>query len=432
MTGSPAGSRAGSPAGAARRSAVVIGGGIGGMTAAAGLSRIGWQVTVLEQADAFREAGAGISLMANARRALDRIGVGDAVRGRSAWMRPGGEGVRTPSGRRLMHGPDPDFVAAHDLGAVVLLRRELHRILREAIPGGRIRLGSRAVDVTTMPGGRARVLYLEGSQPFTARADLVVAADGARSRVRATLWPDAPVPSYSGHSVWRGITAEPFGEPEPGGNTWGSGQQFGRMPLADGRVYWYAVANTPAGLRHPDELAEVRRRFGGWHHPIPALLAVTPPDGVLHHDIYEHTTPLPSYVSGRVALLGDAAHTMTSDIGQGACQAIEDAVVLCAALAELSDVDAALSGYDRQRRPRTQQITAASHRMGELSLLERRGAVLVRNATARLVRRRVAPRALLGIGGWQPPPLPAAPPAGRAAPPASPAVVAAIGAGEGR
>jgi 2-polyprenyl-6-methoxyphenol hydroxylase-like FAD-dependent oxidoreductase len=388
------------------RSAVVIGAGIGGLSTAVGLARTGWQLTVLEQAGSPSEAGAGISLMANARRALDQLGVGDPIRRRAAWMPPGGEGVRTPSGRRLMHGPDPGFVRDHDLGAIVLLRHELYEILRRAVPDGSIRFGTRVTDVlTSEPDRRPRVVYVTGTQPDTITCDLVIAADGARSRVRSLLWPDAAGLSYSGHSVWRGITATATAAPQPGGNTWGRGQQFGRMPLADGRVYWYAVANTPVGRRHPDELAEVRRRFGGWHDPIPGLLDATASAGVLHHDIFELATPLPSYVAGRIALLGDAAHAMTSDIGQGACQAIEDAVVLCAALDAEPDLDAALAGYDRQRRPRAQRVSEASRRMGRLTLLERRSAVLARNVTARLIRRRIAGPGLQGIGGWHPPPL---------------------------
>jgi len=386
------------------RSAVVVGAGIGGLCAAVGLTRVGWRVTVLEQAAAPSEAGAGISLMANARRALDQLGVGELVRRRAAWMAPGGEGVRTPSGRRLMHGPDPTFVHDHDLGAIVLLRHELHSILRDAVPDGAIHFGAKVAGVTTSE--RPSVSYTRNGRTYTMDSDVVVAADGARSQVRAGLWPDAAGLSYSGHSVWRGITATATGTREPGGNTWGRGRQFGRMPLADGRVYWYAVANTPVGERHPDELAEVRRRFGRWHAPIPALLGATPSGGVRHHDIFELGTPLPSYVTGRVALLGDAAHAMTSDIGQGACQAIEDAVVLCAMLAGEPDPTTALAGYDRARRPRTQRVSEASRRMGQLTLLDRRLAVLARNTTARFIRRRIAGQGLMGIGGWQPPALP--------------------------
>lgn len=388
------------------RSAVVIGGGIGGLSAAVGLNRIGWHVTVLEQAPLLREVGAGISLMANAQRSLDRLGVGAAVRAAAAPMLPGGEGIRAPSGRRLMYAANAKFVARHGLSAIVLLRPELHRVLRTALPDSSLRTGAKVTGVITEPGSAgARVVYHTDGTPRIVEADLVIGADGLNSLVRRLLWPHAPAPSYSGHSVWRGITAIPFTPPEKGGNTWGRGKQFGRMPLADGRVYWYAVANTPVGARNADELHEVRRRFGSWHHPIPALIEATPPDTVLHHDVFELATPLPRYVAGHVALLGDAAHAMTSDLGQGACQALEDAVVLCAALAAEPDVHTALARYDEQRRPRTQMITEASRRMGRMTLLDRRLAVLARNIMVRVMPPSAGERRLAQIGDWHPPEL---------------------------
>ncbi|MBP2327282.1 2-polyprenyl-6-methoxyphenol hydroxylase-like FAD-dependent oxidoreductase [Kibdelosporangium banguiense] len=385
--------------------AVVVGAGIGGLCVAAGLIRIGWRVRVLERSPRPREVGAGMSLMVNARRALDQLGVGAEVRARSATMMPGGQGVRLPSGRRLMPGADADFVAEHGLSAIVLLRRDLQDVLLSALTDGCLRTGARVTDVRWDPaGGPACVVYHTDEGTRTIEGDLVVGADGVNSRIRSLLQPDAHPPVYSGHSVWRGISECTMPD-EPGGNTWGRGRQFGRMPLRDGRVYWYAVANTPLGQSSDDELGEVRRRFGTWHDPIPALLDSTPGDTVLHHDVFELDPPLSSYVSGCVALLGDAAHAMTSDIGQGACQSIEDAVVLCAALAEQPDVSAALARYDEQRRPRAQMIVEASRRMGELTMRERRWQVLARNAMVRMVPRRSRERALAAVGDWQPPVL---------------------------
>ena len=103
---------------------------------------------------------------------------------------------------------------------------------------------------------------------------------------------------------------------------------FGVLPLASGQVYCYASAPAPAGVRHDDEAAELKQRFGRWHDPIPGLIGAISPDRVLHDDVYWMAESLPAYHRGRVAILGDAAHAMTPHLGQGACQAIEDAVVL--------------------------------------------------------------------------------------------------------
>ena len=377
--------------------AIVVGGGIGGLSAAAGLHRIGWQVTVFERADALREVGAGISLMTSAQRALDQLGVGDTVRRAAAITVPGV--VRAPSGRLIMHGPDAWLVHERGLTSIALLRADLQAAIAEAVPADAVMTGAEVTKVTE----DGAVAYRSGEEHHNAQGDLVVVADGINSRLRGQLWPDAPAPAYSGHSVWQGATTRAVDHPEPGGNTWGRGHQFGRMPLAGGRIGWYAVANTPAGSRYDDERAEVRRRFGFWHAPIPEVLAAT--EVVLHHDSLEMRTPLPSFVQGRVALLGDSAHPMTSDIGQGACQAIEDAVVLCAALSAERDLGSALRRYDQQRRPHTWMVTEASHNMGRMTMLEHPIGVLARDKLMGLAPASVALRALEQVGGWQPPSL---------------------------
>jgi 2-polyprenyl-6-methoxyphenol hydroxylase-like FAD-dependent oxidoreductase len=384
---------------------VVVGGGIGGLATAVGLHRIGWRVTVLERAAEPRESGAGISLLTNAQRALDALGLGEAVRARAAVMAPGGEGLRLASGRRLQPPADPDFLRAHELSLVVLTRPVLHGLLRAALPPGVLRTGAEVTRVLDLQDAAAAV-YRTPQGEQTECADLVIAADGAFSTIRGALWPQVPPPRYSGHSVWRGIAQGVDGSAEPGGSTWGRGLEFGRMPLGGDRVYWFAVANTPCGKRYPDEHAEVRRRFGGWHQPVPALIAATPAHTVLRHDVFELAQPLPSYVAGRVVVLGDAAHAMTSDLGQGACQALEDAAVLCALLAATpDDVRGTLASYDEQRRPRSQSIAEASRRMGEFKLTERPLWLLRRNARMRRTRPSQSQQGLAMVGDWQPPAL---------------------------
>jgi 2-polyprenyl-6-methoxyphenol hydroxylase-like FAD-dependent oxidoreductase len=377
--------------------AIVVGGGIGGLSAAAGLHRIGWDVTVLERHDTLREIGAGISLMPSAQKALDQLGVGDALRAIAAIVRP--PGVRAPNGRRIMHGIDPLVMQQRGLVSVALLRADLLSVIGSAVPAESVITGAEATKVTEDGG----VAYRKGDDHLSRQGDLVVVADGISSRLRRQLWPDAPAPAYSGHSVWQGATTRPVFHPEASGNTWGRGHQFGRMPLAGGRVGWYAVANTPAGSRYPDEHAEVLRRFGSWHDPIPEIIAAT--EVVLHHDSNELRTPLSTFVQGRVALLGDAAHPMTSDIGQGACQAIEDAVVLCANLQRSDDLPTALRRYDEQRRPHTWKITEASHSMGKMTMLEHPLAVLLRDRVAGLLPSGPAVKATADVGGWTPPSL---------------------------
>lgn len=189
--------------------------------------------------------------------------------------------------------------------------------------------------------------------------------------------------------------------------TWGRGTVFGVMPLSDRRVYCYAAAPAAPGERAGDELAELARRFGAWHEPIPGLLASARPHDVLRHDVAELAAPLPSFSHGRVALLGDAAHPMTPNLGQGACQALEDAAVL-ARMAEGADgaVAGMLARYSAARLPRTSAVVRWSHRAGMMTTWTSPAAVAVRDTLTRLAGKlapNVALRGLDAIYGWQPP-----------------------------
>jgi 2-polyprenyl-6-methoxyphenol hydroxylase-like FAD-dependent oxidoreductase len=367
--------------------AVIIGGGIGGLASALALSRAGWQVEVLERAPEFTEAGAGLSLWQNGLRALDALGVGQAVRDRS--LLEGQAGVRDDAGRWLTRTGGAELDRRYGPAAMVH-RADLLAILRRALPAGALRTGITVSRVRSA----GRVWHSAGDT----RAELVVGADGIRSIVRASAWPDAPVPRYAGYTAWRLITA-----PLPvtgSGETWGAGERFGYAPLPDGRVYVYATANAPAGAADGG-LAGLRARFGDWHDPIPALLDAAAGSAVLHDDLYE-LPPLKAYTAGRVALVGDAAHAMTPNLGQGAGQALEDAVVL-AKTAEAGsgrEVTAGLEAYDRLRRPRTQMIVLRSHRIGAVGQWASPPAVTLRNAGMRLLPRSAFIRSLAPVLDW--------------------------------
>jgi 2-polyprenyl-6-methoxyphenol hydroxylase-like FAD-dependent oxidoreductase len=386
------------------KSAVVVGGGLGGLTAAVALRQVGWRVTVLERAARFGEIGAGITLMSNGLRCLDAIGLGDAVRGSGLPMLA--MGMRTAEGRWLsrIDGDGADLEALMGTTALTIHRAELHRILRDALPAAALVAGVTTTGINGgEDGGPAEVRFRDRDQDAVLHAELVVGADGVHSWVRAQRWPDGPAPVYSGSTSWRAVTTPSSAAVAEMSLSWGQGTEFGVMPLVDGRTYWYAAANADEAQRNPDELAELRRRFGTWHEPIPAVLTHTQPQAVLRHDIYR-LPKLDSYHRGSVALLGDAAHAMTPNLGQGGGQALEDAIVLAAAVSQTRDVATALAHYDRERRARTQAMSRAATRQLRFGQqLHNPIAVAMRNTAVALTPDRVALLAIARYGKWHPP-----------------------------
>ncbi|WP_329341586.1 FAD-dependent monooxygenase [Streptomyces sp. NBC_00663] len=376
------------------KNVVVIGGGIGGLAAAAALHLGGHRVTVLERARSLEPVGAAISLAPNALRALDVLGIGDEIRDLAAWQGDGG--LRTPGGRWLSR--TSAAAAAERFGGplVLLHRATLIARLAALLPPDTVRISADAALVDSGDAHRpARVRTPDGEMA----ADLVVAADGVRSAVRRALFPDHPGAVYSGFTTWRVMIPVP-GLEFASHETWGRGRIWGTHPLKDGRIYAYAAAMTPAGQHAADdERAELLRRYGDWHDPIPAVLAAARPEDVLRHDVHHLADPLPAFHHGRVALLGDAAHAMPPTLGQGGNQAIEDAVVLAHHCADLA-------AYTASRLPRTTSIARQAVRIARLNMTSSRALAAVRNtsiAALSLTGPALFLRGFDGIADWRPP-----------------------------
>jgi len=344
--------------------AIVVGAGLGGLASAIALRRRGWDVTVLERRPEPAEAGAGIAMWPNALRALDALGLGDGIR--AAGTVEVGGGIRTASGRWLSRLDAADLRRRQGDGVVVLPRPDLHALLRAAAPA--VTTGTAVVRVE--PGDAARPAVVHDDAGGRRTAELVVAADGLRSAVRAALWP-AATPRDTGQTAFRLVAAHALAE---GGESWGGGDLVGLAPLPGGRTYLWAVVPT-GDAPADDPLAWLRRRLAGWHDPIPAVLdAVRGP--VLVHRL-EDLRPPRSWCHGRVALLGDAAHAMTPNLGQGAAQAFLDAVALAACA---TNDPASLTAYERRRRPVAEAVARRSRRAGAVAAWRSPVAVAVRDA----------------------------------------------------
>jgi 2-polyprenyl-6-methoxyphenol hydroxylase-like FAD-dependent oxidoreductase len=378
--------------------AVVVGAGIGGLAAAVGLSRSGWNVTVLEQARELRPVGGGIGLTPNGLHALDAIEAGEAVRAAGIEQEHGG--IRNPKGRWISR-TDLDFIKTrygHPVTAVH--RAKLIDILVGLLPAGTVRTGARVL--AALPGGpdeQAEVRTEDGSF----HADLVIAADGIHSRLRETLFPRNSGLVYAGYTSWRFVL--PVTDVTLAGETWGRGKRFAILPLAGGLVHCSALAVRAPGGHDGGGATELAWHFAAWHSPVPELIHAAAGRTIVHDDIEELAAPLPALHLGRVVLVGDAAHAMTPNLGS-ACLALEDAVSLTHAVTSRSLFDA-LAWYSRVRRPRSAALAKLSRRLGSLGKISFPPAAAVRDAGFRVAG--LAPaltvRTLDRMMGWRPPPL---------------------------
>jgi 2-polyprenyl-6-methoxyphenol hydroxylase-like FAD-dependent oxidoreductase len=360
------------------RRVVVVGGGIGGLTAALALRADGHDVIVLERRETSEEAGAGISLWPNAMRVLRGLGVGEALE--ASAMSDGRTSIRTSRGRRLSVADMAEIGRRYAAPLAVVHRSHLLTVLRDAVGERTLRLGVTCTGV--VQDDRTACVHLDDG--VHEEGDVVVAADGIGSRLREGLTDGATVRS-TGLVAWRAVVpVDGVDVDAVAGEAWGRGELFGAAPLTHGRLYWFASSRAPGAAdgterEERDRLAE---RFAGWHDPIPAIVRSTPPAAIIRTPLRE-LTALPAWTSGRVALLGDAAHAMLPNFGQGGCQAVEDASALARSLGGGAAAPDALRAYERSRKPRAEDVARQSRRMSALAHLRNPAAATLRNLAMR-------------------------------------------------
>jgi len=360
--------------------AAVIGGGIGGLAAAIGLERTGWDVTVYEASPRIRGSGGGIGITPNGLRALAALGLADAVLAVSVHQTEGG--VRRRDGRWVARS-DLGFIEQRfGYGLLALPRSRLVELMAGALTKPPV-LGTRVTDLH--PGSAhdpARIFGPAAEPDF----DLVVVADGVRSAMRQLLYPSFDRYRHAGCCSWR-FVGRADGDEAPAAETWGRGIRVSLLPVAADIVHCSVMASCRRdeyqAADHPSLLSEW---LADWHRPLPRLVSNLRDQPLFFDDIFELEEPLPSLRVGRAVLLGDAAYPMTPNVG-AANLALEDAVTLSSEAQPVSDwptLKRRVDAYSSARLGRRRVLATLSNRMGRYALPRGRAATTFRNLSTAL------------------------------------------------
>ena len=352
----------------------IIGGGIGGLCTAVTLQKQGFSVQVYEANPIFLPIGAGIGIGSNALQALMEIGIGEDVFANGHILHT--QIFQNQYGKPLNV---IDFTVLKKLYGqenITIHRADLHRTFLEALKPNTLHFNKKCIAVE-QNDAQATVLFEDGTAETV---DLLIAADGIHSPIRQQLVPDS-IPRYAGYTCWRGIT-ENEGRVDEYTSTelWSTKGRFGMAPMKNGLVYWFACINTAP--RNPQFQKLTSQKIGDLfdHFPkvVHSIITNTPLKNILHHDLSD-IKPLRQFVFGRVVLLGDAAHATTPNMGQGAGQAIEDAIVLGNGFKQFEHVDKVLAFYEEKRVARTAKVIRLSRQIGAIAQIQSRPLARVRN-----------------------------------------------------
>ena len=369
---------------------LIVGGGIGGLTAAIALREAGFRVEVCERAPELKEVGAAISVMANATRVLKRYGLLPAL---LECGEPITAGIIQPNnGKPLM----PPMAIETDVPGILLHRADLLDILVSAVPAECVHLGESLTGFVQDADG----VTAQFSSGRERRADLLIGADGLKSMVRQAVLGDGP-PAYRGFQCWRGVNPEAH-IPNVA-EILGRGVRVGLIPMGRRGGAWWLCANEPEHAKDEPEgrKNKLLRLLEDWHESVKAVIGGTPEAATFKNAIYDRPVR-EGWSLGRVLLMGDAAHPTTPNLGQGGGMAIEDAALLARCLTHFSDHTAAFARFEALRLPRVKYIVDRSRLWGRMGQWSNPLACWMRNKLLKATPRNRLAKDLIGIMNYDP------------------------------
>lgn len=360
-----------------QKRAAVIGGGIGGLTAALALRRRGIEAQVFERGAELRrvQLGGGLHLWTNAMRALGELGMADRMRDMGSVLEE--TEYRSWRGRLIARWPIGEIGREVGIPDVGVSRRDMHAVLAEAVGDEALHFGAVMTDFRE-DGDGVVARFADGREE---RVDILIGADGIRSTVRAQVLGSAP-PRFAGYTQWQTIAPESAALLSAGKEyvVFGPGKRAILHHVGGGALFWAAVVYGPEGAaeQRDGRKARLLDQFQGWMEPLEKAITATPEDDITGFDICDRP-PVRAWGSGRVTLLGDAAHPMTTNLSQGACLAMEDGVVLARCLDKTADLARALREYERVRIERTTAFVNRSHRIAGMGAWKQPAVTAVRD-----------------------------------------------------
>lgn len=341
--------------------ATIVGAGIAGLTTAIALQQKGIEVEIFEAAPQIQPVGAGLALAANAMQAFYKLGIADAIIAK---------GRKLPSfsfynhrGKLLNTTNSIELGKKYGIDNFTIHRAALHSTLLEQLGETPVYLSKKVVGFT-QNGNVITLQFADGSSHIT---QCLIVADGINSPIRKQLIPHS-LPRYAGYVCWRAVIDSTGFDWNETTETFGPKGRFGITPLADNLLYWYACTNISKNNQRyaAYTIDDLRKHFTGYHHPIKEILDRTENTALIYGPIID-LAPIDKFAFGNIVLLGDAAHATTPNLGQGACQAIEDAVVLADEMAKTTVYQNAFINFEQRRLERTRYVTLQSRRVGEVA-----------------------------------------------------------------
>lgn len=346
------------------RSALIVGGGVGGMTAAIALRRIGVEVVLIDADPQWRVYGAGISVTGISLRAFDALGILDQVRARGHV----GAGMRgkTAAGQTVMEPPVPENPQPIQQGGGIM-RPVLHDILSSTVraEGVEVRLGLK-VETLAQDAQGVDVTFSDGS---AGRYDLIVGADGIYSQIRGMIFPDAPTPKFTGQGCWRVVAKRPL-EVDRAEMYFGGPVKLGINPVSKDEMYMFILEHVPDNPFFPEaEMVEhVRALLAPFGGAVPAVRDGLSDPAQINYRPLEWLLLSKPWYNGRVVLIGDAAHATTPHMASGAGMAAEDGLVLAEELQRHDAITDALHAFMERRFDRARLVVENSVKIGELEM----------------------------------------------------------------